>query len=122
MDQVHESVDRACPIHRGPAAIAVLRSSPELGLWPLRCPRAPTEGRGGEGRAGELTDGVATAREEVEGRLTGGGASAQNGDGKGTLRAKRSSVGGVGLFTKSGAAFYRAEARRGRPSAINGRR
>jgi hypothetical protein len=79
-------------------------------------------GGGVEGRARELNDGVATAREAVEGRLTGGGASARNGDGKGTLRAKRSSVGGVGVFIEGGAAFYRAEVRQGRPSAINGRR
>jgi hypothetical protein len=58
----------------------------------------------------------------VEGRLTGGGASALKGDGGATLRAKRRSVGGVGVFTEGGAAFYRAEARRGRPGAFNGRR
>jgi hypothetical protein len=46
-------------------------------------------GGGEEGRAGELNGGVAAAREAVEGRLTGGGASAQKGDGEGTLRAKR---------------------------------
>jgi hypothetical protein len=46
VDQVHGSVDRAGPIHHGPTAIAVHGSSPELGLWPLRCPRAPTKGRG----------------------------------------------------------------------------
>jgi hypothetical protein len=74
-------------------------------------------GGGEEVRAGELNGGVAVAREAVEGRLTGGGASAQKGDGEGTLRA-----GGVGVFTEDGAAFYRAEARRGRPSAFNGRR
>jgi hypothetical protein len=64
----------------------------------------------GERRAGEFNDGVAAAREVVEGRLTGGGASAQKGDGEGALRAKRRSVGGVGVFTEGGAAFYRAEA------------
>jgi hypothetical protein len=36
------------------------------------------------------------------------------------LRAKRRSVGGVGVFTEGGAAFYRAEVRRGRPGAFNG--
>jgi hypothetical protein len=61
-------------------------------------------------------------REAVEGCLTGSGASAQKGGGGGTLRAKRRSVGGVGVFTEGGAAFYRAEARRGRPGAFNGRR
>jgi hypothetical protein len=79
-------------------------------------------GRGEEGRAGELNGGVAAAREVVEGRLTSGGASARKGDGENALRAKRKSVGGVGVFTEGGADFYRAEARRGRPSAFNGRR
>jgi hypothetical protein len=73
------------------------------------------------GRAGKLNDGVAATREVVVGRLTGGGASARKGDGEGALRAKRRSVGGVGVFTEDGAAFYRAEARQGRPSAFNGR-
>jgi hypothetical protein len=77
---------------------------------------------GEEGWAGELNGGVAAAREAMEGRLTGGGASAQKADGEGTLRAKRGSVGGVGVFTEDGAGFYRAEVRRGRPSAFNGRR
>jgi hypothetical protein len=114
VDQVHESMDRAGPVHHGPAAIAALR--------PLRCSRATTKGGGEEGRACELNDGVAVAREAVEGRLTGGAASARKGDGEGALRAERGSVGGVGVFTEGGAAFYRAEARRGRPSAFNGRR
>jgi hypothetical protein len=56
----------------------------------------------------------------VERRLTGGEASVRKGDGKGMLRAKRRSVGGVGVFTAGGAAFYKVEARRGRPSAFNG--
>jgi hypothetical protein len=64
-------------------------------------------GGGGERRAGEFNDGIATAQEAVERRLTGGGASAQKGDSEGTLRAKRKSVGGVGVFTEGGAAFYR---------------
>jgi hypothetical protein len=76
-------------------------------------------GGGEEGRAGELNDGVAAAREAVEGHLTGGGASARKGDDEGTLRAKRS-VGGVRVFTDSGATFYSVEARRGRPSAFSG--
>jgi hypothetical protein len=50
-----------------------------------------------------------------------GGTLAQKGSGVGAVRAKRRSVGGVGVFTKGGAAFYRAEARRGRPGAFNGR-
>jgi hypothetical protein len=122
VEQVHESVDHAGPVHRGPAAIAALGSTPELGLRPLQCPRAPTKGWGGEGRAGEFDDGVAAVREAVEGHLTSGGAPAQKGGGEGTLRAKRRSVGVVGVFTEGGATFYRVEVRRGRPDAFNGRR
>jgi hypothetical protein len=45
-------------------------------------------------------------------RLTGSSASAQKGGSMGKVRAKRRSVGGVGVFTEGGAAFYRVEARR----------
>jgi hypothetical protein len=104
--------------------------------WPLPCMGAHwslassrsdarelrPRGEGGEGWVGELNDGVTTGREAVEGHLTGGGASARKGDGEGTLRAKRGSVGGVGVFIEGGVGFYRADARRGRPSAFNGRR
>jgi hypothetical protein len=78
-------------------------------------------GGGEEGRAGELNDGVAASREVVEGRLHRSGASARKGDDEAALSAKRRSVGGVGVFTEGGVAFYRAEARRGRPSAFDGR-
>jgi hypothetical protein len=118
VDQVHESVDHAGPVHRGPATIAALGSSPELGRSSVR--ELQPRGGGEEGWAGELNDSVAAAREAVEGRLTGGGASAQKGDDEGALRAKRRSIGGVGVFTEGGAAFYRVEMRRGRPSAFNG--
>jgi hypothetical protein len=50
VDQVHESVDRAGSVHRGPAAIASLRSSAELDLRLLRCPpltKGPGRGRTG---------------------------------------------------------------------------
>jgi hypothetical protein len=53
---------------------------------------------------------------------TGGGTSAQKGGDVGTVRAKRRSIGGVGVFTEGGAAFYRAEVRWGRSGAFNGRR
>jgi hypothetical protein len=46
VDQVHGSMDRVGPVHHGPAAIAARGSSSELGLWLLRCSRAPTKGRG----------------------------------------------------------------------------
>jgi hypothetical protein len=80
--------------------------------------------RGGRGErwAGEFNDGVAMVWEAVEGCLTDGGASAQKAGGGGTLRAKRRSIGGVGVFTEGGAALYRVEARRGWPGAFNGRR
>ncbi len=80
--------------------------------------------KGGRGKrwAGEFNGGVAAAREAVERHLTDGGASAWKGDNEGALRAKRGSVGGVGVFIEGGVGFYRAEARRGRPSAFNGRR
>jgi hypothetical protein len=118
MDRVHESVDRAGPIHRGPAAIAVLGSSPELGLRPLRCLRAPIEGWGRGRAAGKLNGGVAVAQEVVKGRLTGGGASAREDDSEGALRAKRGSVRGVGGFTKGGVGFYMAEVRWGRAERL----
>jgi hypothetical protein len=40
-------------------------------------------------------------------------------DGKGTVRAKREGVGGLGGFTEGRVGVYRAEAR---PSVFNGRR
>jgi hypothetical protein len=40
----------------------------------------------------------------------------------GVVRAKRRSIGGVGVFTEGGAAFNRAEARRGRSGGFGGRR
>jgi hypothetical protein len=51
VDQVHGSVYRAGPVHHGPVTIAARGSSPELGLRPLWCPRAPTNGWG-RGRMG----------------------------------------------------------------------
>jgi hypothetical protein len=42
------------------------------------------------------------------------------GGGEGTMKAKRRSIRVVGVFTEGGAAFYRAEARQGRPGAFNG--
>jgi hypothetical protein len=79
VDRVHESVDRTGPVYRGLAGIATLKSSPELGLRPLRCPRALTEGRGDERQVGEPNGGVAAAQEAVDGRLTGGGSISSDG-------------------------------------------
>jgi hypothetical protein len=56
----------------------------------------------------------------VRRRHTGGGTSAQMGDGVGTVGTKRTRVRGLGIFTGGRAAFYRAEARRGRSGTING--
>jgi hypothetical protein len=60
------------PVHRGPVAIAPRRNSPELGLHPLWCPRAPAKGRGKGRKADELNGGVTAGREAVDGRLTSG--------------------------------------------------
>jgi hypothetical protein len=73
VSRVHGAWTTGTPVHHGPAAIAALGSSPELGLQPLRCPRALTEGGREGGRAGELNGAVAVAQEAVEGRLTGDG-------------------------------------------------
>jgi hypothetical protein len=120
VDQVHGSVDRASPVHHGPAAIAARGSSPKHGLRPLRCLRAPTKGRGSTGRRAQ--------RWGHRGSGGGGGASHRwrslglEGSVKGMVRAKRRSVGGVGVFTEGVATFYRAETRRGRSGGFNGRR
>jgi hypothetical protein len=45
MDSVHEAVDRAGLVHRGPAAISSCPSVPELGLQPLWWLGLPDEGR-----------------------------------------------------------------------------
>jgi hypothetical protein len=64
-------------------AIAVHGSSPEVGLWPLWCPRAPTQGWGGGGRADELNGGVTVGQEAVEGHLIGSIRFGNGGDGGG---------------------------------------
>jgi hypothetical protein len=69
VNQVHGLVDRAGPVHHGPAAIAAPGNSPELSLRPLRCPRAPTKGRG-RGRMGRRVQ-----RRGHRGSGGGGGAS-----------------------------------------------
>jgi hypothetical protein len=98
MDRVHESVDCAGPVHRGPAAIAAGERK-----------GGPANSMVGLPRLWRRWKGVSPA---VELR-------SQEDDDKGTLRAKRGSVGGAGGFTEGGVGFYRVEAR---PSAFNGRR
>jgi hypothetical protein len=51
----------------------------------------------------------------------GGGASAWDGNDVGAMRTKRRRVRGVGISIRGRAAFYRAEARRGRLGAFNSR-
>jgi hypothetical protein len=111
VDRVDEFVDCADSVHCGPAAIAALGSSPELGLRPLRCLRALTEGRV-RGRAGRRTQ-WRGFRSSGSGR-----GAAQKDDGEGAVRARRGGVGGVGGFTVGGVGFYRAEARRGRDERL----
>jgi hypothetical protein len=72
VDQVHESVDRAGPVHHGPAATATLRSSPELGLRPLHGSRSPGKGW----RTGNLL-----RASPEHGRRRGGRATEGNGGG-----------------------------------------
>jgi hypothetical protein len=53
---------------------------------------------------------------------TSGGTLARKGNSVGAVRARRRRVGGVGIFTEGGAAFYRAEARWERLGAFSVRR
>jgi hypothetical protein len=89
--------------------------SGRFGPWGI----AARWGKGGRHRESNLAN--IEARKAVRRWRTGGGTSAQKGNGVGVVRAKRRNVGGVGVFTKGGVAFYRADARRGRPGAFNGR-
>jgi hypothetical protein len=74
------------------------------------------------GRDGESNLANTEAWDAARRPRTGGGTSARKSGGVGAVRAKRRSVGGVGVFTVGGVAFCRAEARRGKPGAFNGRR
>jgi hypothetical protein len=120
VDRVHESVDCTGSVHHGPAAIAALGSSPELGLQPLRCPRAPTEGAGErEGGPANSMAGLPRLRRRWKSVSPETETLARKDDGEGAVRARREGVGGVGGFTEGGVGFYRAEMR---PSVFNGRR
>jgi hypothetical protein len=78
--------------------------------------------RGKEGRRHEESNLANTeAWKAARGWLPGGGVLAQKGGGDDTVRARRRSAGGVGVFIEGEEAFYRAEARRGSPGAFNGR-
>jgi hypothetical protein len=93
--------------------MAMAGSSPELLL-------SIDSGHGGPTRDGEKEEGVMGVRFCLLPRLgrwhTGGGVSAQNGDGAGAEEDGRRRVGGVGSFTWGRVAFYRAEVRRGEGS------
>jgi hypothetical protein len=126
MDSVHGSW--TSPGVVGPRFHRGLHSCRQQGLIGARPsgrsgPRRLAVRRGKEGRRHEETNLANTeAWKAARGRLTGGGVLAWKGGGEGTLRAKRRSAGGVGVFTEGGAAFYRAEVMWGRPGAFNGRR
>jgi hypothetical protein len=83
VDQVHESVDSAGPVHHGPAAMAGLGRSPELGH---------SGAQGHRGRGGGPGVGVG---EPVKG-LTGGRA-VMRWSGDGGKRRRQSVLGEVGV-------------------------
>jgi hypothetical protein len=55
-------------------------------------------------------------------RHTGDGTLTQKGIGVGMVGTKRRGDGGVGIFTRGGAAFYTVKARTRRPGAFDGQR
>jgi hypothetical protein len=124
MDSVHVSWTSAGVA--GPRFHRGLHSGRRQGLTGARPsgrsgPRRLAVRRGKEGRRhGECNLANTEAWKAVRGWLTSGGVLARKGGGEGTVRAKRRSAGGVGVFTEGGATFYRAEVRRGRPGAFNG--
>jgi hypothetical protein len=71
------------------------------------------------GHHGEFNLASVEAWKAAKRQRTSGGTSARKGGDVGAVRAKRS-VGGVGVFTESKVAFYRAGVRRGRLGAFNG--
>jgi hypothetical protein len=74
------------------------------------------------GRRGESNLGNTEAWKAARRRRRGGRTSARKGGSVGAMRAKRRSVGGVGVFTEGGVAFYATEVTRGRSGAFNVRR
>jgi hypothetical protein len=108
MERVHESVDCAGPIHRGPVAIAApVPESSDRGAGKRK--GGPANSMAGLPRLGRRYKGVSPVAE----------LQSREDDGEGVVRARREGVGGVGGFTKGGVGFYRVEAR---PSVFNGRR
>jgi hypothetical protein len=95
VDSVHGAVDRADPVHRGPAAIAASLSSSGLGLWLLRRSRSPDEGRGGRGKHGGPASGLTGARKAVERRHDDSERGEGQCAGERLARAKREAKEGV---------------------------
>jgi hypothetical protein len=118
MDSVHEAVDRAGPVHHGPAAIASCPSLAELSLQPLRWLGLPDEGRRRERGARVPGSELTGARKVVERRhISGEGGGGQSaGVGRFRLRngARRSGGGAVG-GGDAGAPFYRVGGGAGPP-------
>jgi hypothetical protein len=122
VDQVHESVDRASSVHRGPRGHC--RARELTGARPQGAPVPKSSDRGAGERKGGLANSMAglprLGRRWKDVSLATE-ASAQKGDDEGSVRAKGGSVGGVGGFTEGGVGFYRAEARgEGRVLSIAG--
>jgi hypothetical protein len=111
MDQVHELVDRAGPVHHGPVAITARGSSPELVLRPLRCPGAPTKGRGEEkGSTGVPVTGEPGLKRRWSGGATTVKAAVEERSARahsGTRERGRRGGGGAVRRADAGAPFYR---------------
>jgi hypothetical protein len=92
VDSVHGAVDRADPVHRGSAAIAVSPSSSELDLHLLRRSRLPDEGGGGRGKHMDPGFKLTGARKAAERRCDDGGGALS----VGSLGARREGKQGWG--------------------------
>jgi hypothetical protein len=79
--------------------------------------------RGGKegGHQGESNLANTEAWKATRRQCIGSRTLAQKGGIQGVMRAKRRSVGGVGVFTEGRAAINKAEVRRGRSGSFNGR-
>jgi hypothetical protein len=65
-------VDHTDLVHHGPTAMAGLKSSPELGLRPLRGSRSSGRGGGGRGKHGGPDSRLTRARKAAERRRNDG--------------------------------------------------
>jgi hypothetical protein len=96
VDQFHESVDHAGPVHHGPAAMAGLGSLLELGLRPLRAQGHRGRGGGVRGKHGGPDSGLTGAQKAVEQRRNGGESGGREALGADSLRAGREGKEGWG--------------------------